>query len=137
MVEDYDSCIPEKYDIAWNKFFDDSSSVNCLVAIVDSKIVGFMNYLLHESAWDEEPFCYLSDLYVKPEYRLNGYARYMIQALLERTIQYGWARLYWVTEFGNPTRILYDRLANSEFVRYHIDVPNCIKFNEGSDVVVT
>lgn len=121
MVQDYDPDIGERYRHAWTKFFQPSNS-NCLIASHDLKMVGFVTYVVHDYLWTEEPVCYMSDLYVKPEDRKNGYGRAMVLELAAISKALGHARIYWVTEKNNWARRLYDSLAESDWVRYHINL---------------
>lgn len=119
LVLNYDPDITDPGS-AWYKITRDL--VPGLVVEEDEKLVAFMNYFLHDSVWTPGPICYLSDLYVKPEYRRRGIAKSLIDHLLDLAVHHDWERVYWVTEYSNLARILYDRYAKPEFVRYAVDL---------------
>lgn len=122
MVDDYDPDIKDNWVHAWTKFCDEKSPSQGLVAEATGVVVGFINYVIHEHLWTEQPVCYLSDLYVKPEHRRVGYGRAMIEQLIEIAVDKGVARVYWITHKDNEARKLYDALAKTDWIRYHINL---------------
>lgn len=122
MVNDYDCDITDdRASNAWEKIFQAGTGIYAIMIFVNDIPAGFYHYNFHEFAFATGTTCYLSDLYVVPQYRRNGIARIVLNKLITRANQEHWERLYWVTEHGNSARSLYDEVAQAEFVRYHID----------------
>lgn len=119
MVNDYDPDLtPTKLNVAW-KNLKRQHSAGYLIQVAGSS-VGFLHLTYHPFVFADRT-CYLSDLYVKPEFRRRGVAREVLTLLVDKFKLAGWDRLYWITEYDNPIRSLYDSIAKTEFVRYHID----------------
>ncbi|MGC4192640.1 MAG: GNAT family N-acetyltransferase [Thermomicrobiales bacterium] len=113
----------ETTDLTWERVAGDDPAFGGLVAEdTDGAIVGIANYILHPSTWGTMPFCLLNDLYVSPAARGKGAGRALIDALIARGRESGWARVYWVTKENNATaRILYDSYGPADgFVRYTV-----------------
>jgi GNAT superfamily N-acetyltransferase len=105
----------------WRRILDPASPVFARVAEVDGRVVGFSVNVLHEGTWSTAHTCYLEDLFVSPEARGRGVGHALIQDLVDMGRIAGWARLYWMTEEGNPARRLYDRFAPADgYVRYRL-----------------
>jgi ribosomal protein S18 acetylase RimI-like enzyme len=66
--------------------------------------------------------CLLEDLYVSPGVRGLGIGKRLIDHLIQRGRDEGWARVYWHTQEDNETaRRLYDRFGPADgFIRYTI-----------------
>jgi GNAT superfamily N-acetyltransferase len=108
----------------WARLHDPASAVRAIVAEdASGSVIGFANYVLHESTGATQPVCYLQDLFVDPQQRGAGAGRAMIDWLVEEMQRQGWARLYWNTKEDNhPARALYDTYTpHSGFVRYVIN----------------
>lgn len=120
MVEDYDPDVADLAESAWSKFFS-AAPYLCLLAVENGEIVGFLHYTFHDFCFGRGKNCYVSDLYVAPDHRRKGVARALLTQVIETGNRLGWGRVYWVTEFDNPARALYDELGIAEFVRYHVD----------------
>lgn len=84
--------------------------------------LGLVHYTFHPSTWSKGGYCYLEDLFVKPEARGLRLGRALITATETAARDYGATRLYWNTEeFNGTARRLYERLAKrAPFVRYQI-----------------
>jgi len=121
MVLDYDPDVKFQTYNTWAKFFN--SEATCLLAVKDKQVVGFLHYLVHDFCFKTGSVYYLSDLYVMPEFRRLGIARTLLQHLLDTVRKIKSSRVYWVTEFDNPARHLYDEVGgHADFIRYHIDL---------------
>jgi GNAT superfamily N-acetyltransferase len=111
----------------WKRLLDPASSMACLLAVEGDEIVGFANYVVHPFTWSARPTCYLEDLFVRPEARGRGAGRVLVEAIVARAREEGWARVYWHTRHDNAAaRALYDSFAGADdFVRYVVttDVP--------------
>jgi GNAT superfamily N-acetyltransferase len=120
----YKTGVPDGVTSAtWQRFFDSSVPVNCLIAEVDGKPVGFVTYVLHPYTWGTNPMCYLEDLFVRDEARGRDVGHALISRLVETAKREGWDRVYWNTQASNArARRLYDRFTPADdFVRYRID----------------
>ncbi len=96
----------------WERFLDDNSSIFCLIAEKDHKIIGLAHYLYHPSTWSIQDYCYLSDLFVLPEYRGMQIGKALIESLTAQAEQHGCAKVYWHTQETNHTaQRLYDWIA--------------------------
>ena len=124
-------------DYLFNRFFDTSDPVECLVAEVDGAVVGMATFVPHIDTWEEVPMCYLQDLQVAEPYRGRGIGRALITAVDEIRRERGWCYLYWQTEHHNRrARLLYDSLTGgvSEFVVYRLGLEELERRDEGPPV---
>ena len=111
---------------AWSRIHDPKSPVYAAVAEIDGRVVGIINYLLHESTGSFQPVCYLQDLFVDPDVRGQGVGKQLIDWLVGQMKAHRWSRLYWSTRETNyPARALYDQYTpHSGFLRYVINNPD-------------
>jgi GNAT superfamily N-acetyltransferase len=119
----YEAKLPESVtDATWSKLIGDDPAFIGTVAVVNGKVVGIANSILHATTWSEAQFCYLNDLFVDPEIRGKGIGKALIDDLIEKAKADGWARVYWATRENNSVaRRLYDRYGKADgFVRYAI-----------------
>jgi GNAT superfamily N-acetyltransferase len=108
----------------WQRILDPASPIFARLAVIDNKVVGFSNNVLHDGTWSVGPFCFLEDLFVEPQFRGRGLGRLLIQDLVDRGKAEGWGRIYWHTRVNNPARRLYDEFAKADdFVRYKVLFP--------------
>jgi GNAT superfamily N-acetyltransferase len=113
----------DRTDFLWNRLFDETDPVECLVAEVDGAVVGMAQFVPHIDTWEEAPMCYLQDLQVAEPFQGRGIGRALITAVDDLRRSRGWCYLYWQTEHHNQrARILYDALTGgvSEFVVYRL-----------------
>lgn len=115
----------ETSDITFNRLFDPSVPMNGLVAEVDGKVVGIVNYIFHYSTWTVGPYCYLQDLYTSADARGRGVATKLIEAVYEKAQTHGAARVYWLTHETNDVAIkLYEKVADkSGFIQFRKMMP--------------
>jgi GNAT superfamily N-acetyltransferase len=121
----YEAKVPESITQAtWRRILDPAVPIVGRVAVVDARVVGFSNSVLHESTWAARPVCYLEDLFVDPAMRGSGVGRMLLQDLVVLARQHGWPTLYWHTRGNNSTaRRLYDTFTPADdFVRYVVTV---------------
>jgi len=104
----------------WDRFFDASEPVHCLVAEDKGRLVGLAHYLFHRSTTALQPICYLQDLFTSAEARGRGVGRALISAVYDRAKSVGAPRVYWQTHETNLTaQRLYDAVAErSGFIVY-------------------
>ena len=121
----YEAKVPESITQAtWRRILDPAAPIVGRVAVVDARVVGFSNSVLHESTWAAGPVCYLEDLFVDPAMRGSGVGRMLLQDLVGLARQHGWPTLYWHTRGNNSTaRRLYDTFTPADdFVRYVVTI---------------
>jgi GNAT superfamily N-acetyltransferase len=106
----------------WRRILDPAEEIDALLAIRRGETVGLANYVLHPFTWGKQRVCLLEDLYVLPEARGFGIGRRLIEHLLAKGRDKGWARIYWHTHESNATaRRLYDCFVPADgFIRYTI-----------------
>ena len=51
----------QQFELTWQRINSDFN-INCLVAELDSKVVGFTHYIWRPDTWEAQDFCYLEDL---------------------------------------------------------------------------
>lgn len=107
-------------EVLWNRFFDATEPVNCVVAEKDGDLVGFVHYVFHRNTWEVEDVCYLEDLFTAPDARGRGVGRALIEAVYEKARQAQCQRVYWMTHETNAqAMVLYDQVADKPgFVQY-------------------
>lgn len=106
----------------WRRILDPEAPIDAFVAVVDGRVEGFANIVLHQFTWSEQPTCLLEDLFVSPMVRGRGVGRQLIDHVLSRARHEGWARVYWHTQADNArARRLYDTITPADgFVRYTV-----------------
>ncbi len=73
--------------------------------------VGFALFFHNFSTWEGRPGIYLEDLFVRPEYRGQGYGKALLAALARLAIERGCARLEWaVLDWNEPSIQFYRAL---------------------------
>ncbi|MFM7064183.1 MAG: N-acetyltransferase family protein, partial [Actinomycetes bacterium] len=99
-------------------------SVQGLVAVDGDELVGLCHLVLHHSTWTEGPYCYLEDLFVRPDRRLAGAGRALIASSAEVARRAGASKLYWQTHGSNAVaRHLYDAVATHRgFLVYEVEL---------------
>jgi GNAT superfamily N-acetyltransferase len=82
--------------------------------------IGLAHVLFHRSTWSKTWYCYLEDLFVRPDIRAKGIGRALIDATYTEAEARGATRTYWTTQdFNYRARGLYDQVATkSPFVQY-------------------
>ena len=86
----------------------------------DRSLIGIAHILFHRSTWSKTWYCYLEDLFVRPDIRAGGVGRKLIEAVYREADARNVTRTYWTTqEFNYRARGLYDQVATkSPFVQY-------------------
>ncbi len=120
---------PELTDLLWLRIQNPDNPINCFVIerIVDSELLGFVNFSGQVSTWQEFPICYLEDLFVLPETRGQGLGNKLIDAVVEHAKEQQWQDVYWQTQFDNEiARGLYDKITGGTdgYVIYRIETKN-------------
>ena len=115
---------PSITESTWERFFDPSEPVHCLVAVDEGTVVGLAHFLFHRSTTRQTDVCYLQDLYTAESSRGRGIGRKLVDAVAEAAANSGSTRLYWQTKVDNQTaRALYDKVAeHTGFIVYTRDL---------------
>jgi len=87
--------------------------------------VGLAHVLFHRSTWSKTWYCYLEDLFVRPDIRGKGIGKALIAEVLAESGRRGATRTHWTTqEFNYRARSLYDQMATkAPFVQYRCEHP--------------
>ena len=109
-------------DVTWSRLTGDDPALVGLVAVEGDELVGLCHLVLHPSTWSVGPYCYLEDLFVRPDFRLGGVGRTLIAAAVIEAQHAGASKLYWQTHESNTTaRLLHDRVAEHRgFLVYEV-----------------
>jgi GNAT superfamily N-acetyltransferase len=117
----YRQRLPDEITAAtFRRLASDDQQLHGLVAELEGRLTGFVNYLFHPSSWSQTQVCYLEDLFVDPEMRGGGIGRALIKAVYDAADAAKATTVYWMTqEFNAAGRALYDTLAHrTSFIRY-------------------
>jgi len=72
---------------------------------------GFALFFHNFSTWEGKPGLYLEDLFVRPEYRGQGYGKALLAELARLALERGCARLEWsVLDWNEPSIAFYKAL---------------------------
>lgn len=112
-------------DATWARLTGDDTSVVGLGGFEGSELVGICHLVFHPSTWSTSSYCYLEDLFVRPDRRGGGVGRSLIAAAVDEAERVGASKLHWQTHATNDTaRRLYDRVAeHGGFIVYEVDLP--------------
>lgn len=120
----YKTSVPDGgFDRVWGWIFDSTNDFWCDVVEQDEgAIIGFTQYQLMHRSLSGNMVCYLSDLYVKPEFRGASVGRALIDHVLNFARSKGLSNVRWLTqEFNYAGRRLYDSYQpKSDFILYSI-----------------
>jgi GNAT superfamily N-acetyltransferase len=117
----YRQRLPEEItEASFRRLAGDDPQLHGLVAELEGRLAGFVNYLFHPSSWSLTQVCYLEDLFVDPTMRGGGIGRALIKAVYDAADAADATTVYWMTqEFNAAGRALYDTLAHrTSFIRY-------------------
>ena len=64
----------------------------------DDNLQGFLHYILHHTTGFKEPACYMQDVFIAPNARLQGLAKRLIWELHDMGKTEKWARIYWFAQ---------------------------------------
>lgn len=86
----------------------------------DGAALGMANWIDHRSCWTVGDYCYLQDLFVRPDRRAGGVGAALIAAVGAAAKTRGCSRLHWLTHETNAAAMgLYDRVAERPgFIQY-------------------
>jgi GNAT superfamily N-acetyltransferase len=116
---------PEQTELTWTRIMDPDFNMNCAVAELDGKVVGFTTHNLQNSTWSPHGHCYLEDLFVDPVVRGSGAGRALIDFVKAFALENKCSRLYWNTDADNEiARKLYDTyVLESGKRQYRVQLP--------------
>ena len=109
----------------WSWIHDPNHLMQALLAVdAEDRPVGLAHFHAMPRSLGGNTVCYLSDLFTDPARRGGGIGRALIDAVLARCREEGWANLRWLTqEFNYDARRLYDTYAKkSDFILYALPV---------------
>jgi GNAT superfamily N-acetyltransferase len=79
-----------------------------IFALVEGKEVGFALYFHNFSTFAGKAGLYIEDLYVKPEFRGQGYGKALLKKLAQIAVGYGCGRMEWVClDWNQPSIDVY------------------------------
>ena len=86
--------------------------------------VGFVTYATHWCAFSDKDECYMSGLFVLPEWREKGGGKLLINSVIEFSKKNNLERVTWLTRSNNKEAIrIYDKLAQAqEWTRYKVEL---------------
>ena len=83
--------------------FADEPKVFCSIADHDGEVIGIAIWFLNFSTWQGKHGIYLEDLFIKPEFRGNGYGLAMLKHLAAICTERGYGRFqWWVLDWNTP-----------------------------------
>lgn len=75
------------------------------------QVVGFALYFNNFSTWEGKPGLYLEDLFVRPQFRGQGFGGALLRHLAGIAADNGYARMEWsVLKWNTPAIAVYDRI---------------------------
>ena len=91
--------------------FGDRPVAYAHVAEIDGVIVGIAIWFLNFSTWQGEHGIYLEDLFIRPQYRGQGWGKKLLQYLAAKCNDNDWGRFqWWVLDWNTPAIEVYKRL---------------------------
>lgn len=109
-------------DETWRRILDPSNPIGSVVALAESRVVGFVTYVEHECTWETKSVCYVEDVFVSKLHRgpALGVGHAMAGYLMNRLQAGKWARVYGITHVENIlAQRLYGRYTQGEpYLRY-------------------
>lgn len=108
------------YDIGGKKerlkkaIFDDFPKLYCLVALSNSKIVGYATYMVQFSTWDAASYIYLDCLYLKEAARGLGLGQQLMDKIYEEATRLNCRLIQWQTPDFNTKAIQFYKRIGAE-----------------------
>jgi L-amino acid N-acyltransferase YncA len=91
--------------------FSQNPKVFCEMVEVDGQILGFAIWFLNFSTWQGKHGIYLEDLYIRPQYRGQGWGKKLLQHLAAKCVANDWGRFqWWVLDWNEPSIEFYKAL---------------------------
>ncbi len=115
----------------------DKEKAEVIFAMVNEKEVGFALFFHNFSTFLGRAGIYLEDLYVRPEYRGNGYGKAILNQLAKIAVERGCGRLeWWCLDWNKPSIDFYRSLgaeAMDEWTVYRITGETLRKMGAGEN----
>ena len=92
----------------------DKQKAEFIFAIVDGKEIGFALFFHNFSTFLGRAGIYLEDLYVKQEYRGNGYGKAILKKLASIAVERKCGRLEWRLDWNSPSVDFYLSLGGGQ-----------------------
>ena len=104
--------------------FSDSPKVFCEIVEINGEIAGCAIWFLNFSTWQGKHGIYLEDLYIRPQYRGQGWGKKLLQHLAAKCVAQDWGRFqWWVLDWNEPSIEFYKSLgavAMDEWTVYRV-----------------
>ena len=107
-----------------------SDSAWCWVVEVAGQLAGFASACLELSTWDARRYLHLDCLYLRADYRDQGWGRGLIERVAATALEQGAVNLQWQTPIWNDGAArFYDRLGarSAEKLRFTLDRDACTR----------
>lgn len=99
-----------------NKWIFEEKMANVVFIMEDNKEVGFALYYYNFSTFKGQPTLYLEDLYVRSEYRANGYGKQLIKYVASIAKEAGCKKMSWSCLDWNESSINFYKRLNAKIV---------------------
>ncbi len=112
-LADYEKMLDEVVadEATLEEWIFDKQKAEVLFAVVDGTEVGFALFFHNFSTFLGRAGIYLEDLYVRPEYRGNGYGKAILKKLAAIAVERGCGRLeWWCLDWNRPSIDFYKSL---------------------------
>jgi GNAT superfamily N-acetyltransferase len=88
--------------------FTQSPVAFCEIVEHKGEPAGMAIWFLNYSTWQAKPGIYLEDLYIKPEFRGEGYGKALLVHLAQKCVERGYGRFqWWVLDWNTPATDFY------------------------------
>jgi GNAT superfamily N-acetyltransferase len=105
-------------------FFSESPKVFCEIVEVDGAIAGCAIWFLNYSTWQGKHGIYLEDLFIRPQFRGQGFGKALLKHLAAICEDRGYGRFqWWVLDWNTPSIDFYKSLgaiAMDEWTVYRV-----------------
>jgi len=99
----------------FDRLADRTNALRCRLAVTsERRIVGFINYFVHESTWTTREVCYIEDLFVAQDVRRQGVGRQLLDDVARVAGINRWARLYMAVPATDEQAVAFFRTACTE-----------------------
>jgi len=105
-LADYEKMLPEVVatEELLREWIFEKQKAEVIFALVDGREMGFALFFHNFSTFLGRAGIYLEDLYVKPEYRGNGYGKGLLKELARIAVKRGCGRLeWWCLDWNRPS----------------------------------
>lgn len=86
----------------------DRNEAKALMLTLDGEVIGYAIYCFNFSTFRGRAGMYLEDIYIRPQYRGNGYGKQVFEHLIELARKGGYPRIDWVClDWNEPSLRFY------------------------------